>query len=288
MDFKEIIEINNKKYIQPYLDANDEVAFINAVKFPARINLNGSIDTIKLYEYQEAFFLNLHLNDHNVVIKCRQGGYTTLIALHIIYELYNAYSNNNEYPGKFMYVAPNMGIAEELKKRINALVRFCHNKENFHRFVALNVLYATENNYMEKLCGQVVKEAFIDEFAFMKNPCELISGISTYTNKITLISSYGDKMDEKKIEKVKNYMESLYKERKEDYSYTETHWWEVPYFNKNLMWKKLEAEPIIDDEGNVKYDKEAWDKRIADGWIPTSEKYEQLIKIGVKEKELLN
>ena len=58
-------------------------------------------------------------------------------------------------------------------------------------------------------------------------------------------------------------------------------WYQDPRYNKFLEWyrKKKDGEtefykePVLDKEGNVKYDNEHWDKMIKDGWKPRSPWY---------------
>lgn len=58
-------------------------------------------------------------------------------------------------------------------------------------------------------------------------------------------------------------------------------WYQDPRYNKRLEWTRrgkdgeteFYKEPLLDSDGNVKYDNEHWDKMIEDGWKPRSPWY---------------
>lgn len=61
----------------------------------------------------------------------------------------------------------------------------------------------------------------------------------------------------------------------------ELKWYQDPRYNKRLEWYRKNKdgemefykEPLLDKEGNIKYDNEHWDKMIEDGWKPRSPWY---------------
>ena len=64
-------------------------------------------------------------------------------------------------------------------------------------------------------------------------------------------------------------------------------WYQDPRYNKNLKWyKKIKStgeikwieEPVIDNEGSVKYDEQHWEDLVHDGWTPTSPWYVEMCK----------
>ena len=290
MDFKKLAAENERKYVKPYVHAENEIDFINTMKFQSIPGDPSKI--IKVYEYQENFILNLNKYDFNVVVKARQCGYTTMYALHMIYNLFCYFFSDkdgkDDIPPTYFCVSTSGAAAEELKRKVEYFAsKIC--SKDFLLFVKKQVTYASQGNYIPKLCGKVITEALLDEAVFFDNPFEVLYNVSAYTNRVTMMTSYGDEKDEEKFQDLlKKLFERLYKDKKDSYSYTETHWWECPKYNKNLMWMKVEAEPIIDKEGNVAYNKEAWDKRIKEGWIATSKDIEILGGMGIKDNELLN
>lgn len=62
----------------------------------------------------------------------------------------------------------------------------------------------------------------------------------------------------------------------------EMKWYQDPRYNKFLEWTKkneengeisIEKEKYLDDEGNIAYDQEHWEKMISDNWLPRSPWY---------------
>ena len=58
-------------------------------------------------------------------------------------------------------------------------------------------------------------------------------------------------------------------------------WYQDPRYNKHLQWYRKNnegqtefyKEPLLDKEGNIKYDNEHWEKMVEDGWKPRSPWY---------------
>ena len=64
-------------------------------------------------------------------------------------------------------------------------------------------------------------------------------------------------------------------------------WYQDPRFNKYLVWKKknedtgeweYDQDPIVDDEGSVKYDEERWARLEHNGWKPSAPWYDEMCK----------
>ena len=62
-------------------------------------------------------------------------------------------------------------------------------------------------------------------------------------------------------------------------------WYQDPRYNRGLPWHKknsangddmVDADKIIDEQKNIKYDKEIWEGLIKDRWKPTSAWYENM------------
>jgi len=62
----------------------------------------------------------------------------------------------------------------------------------------------------------------------------------------------------------------------------EMKWYQDPRYNKFLEWTKkdpetgeviIEKEPVLDKEGNIKYNEEHWEEKVKDGWLPRSPWY---------------
>jgi len=64
-------------------------------------------------------------------------------------------------------------------------------------------------------------------------------------------------------------------------------WYQDPRFNKYLVWKKkneetgewmFDQDPIVDEEGGIKYDEERWARLEHDGWTPDAPWYDEMCK----------
>ena len=272
MNLKKKIEENEKKYIKPYIEANEEIDFINSHGFLSR---GFPRVPIKLTEYQEEYLVNIRTHKVCTYAKCRQCGMTTLWLLHQVYELHKQGSQSKP---KVLYVAPNTRLAEEAKDMFK---EYC-SKVNLV-FREQDATFIPASSVIEKTCSKRFDEILFDDFTFAKTYGDVIHALlATQPRNITLMTCGGEDLA---IEKLVNEISKS----ENDVSVNEIHWWECPKFNKNLSWKKIEVEPIIDSEGNVKYNKEAWNKRIEEGWIPTSPVFEKLITcLGGNEDEYLN
>ncbi len=279
-----------EKNVKPYEYARDEINSINLFG----IKLPGIKKPFKLYEYQENFILQKYLHKNVVVVKCRRSGYTTVYVLHMLYKLYGSFNMDEpENIGNFLYVSENEGMNKSVNELISYIIsntELFSDLDGFRKYVKRHIIFTTPNRMLTSMCSHAFQEAFFDEFAFymgdfstlveMTAPSIIPNGTSTF------VTSLPDKDKCHDIDTIRRLFKQGY-----DVSIISTKWFEVPAFNKNLMWKKIILEPTIDDEGNVKYDKEAWEKKIADGWIPTSpavEKIETMFDDKSLKSELLN
>ena len=284
------------KYVRPYSNVSREISIINSLN----ANVRGS-KPIKLCDYQEEFLFHLHEGKNVVVYKTRQSGYTTLTLLHILYILHIEFCTNSyKCHSQILYVAPNGAMKDDAKNKLKELVMSCTlgNCEDFLKEILKHVTFTTYNR-VDTLCGKCFDFAFYDEFAFASQNdftdfvnCAYatmqrdrkVSDHLPPAGTSAFVSSFSDENEES----AKKMVEKLLSDNT---VLMETHWYEVPELSKNLVWKKYEVEPTIDKEGHVKYDKERWAQRIADGWIPTSPKFENLCELLGEEKakiELLN
>ena len=278
-----MIHENEEKYVKPYVDTLHEINNINGM-FLSSYKVSREI--IKLREYQEEFLLNLHTHKINVVVKCRQIGMTTTWLLHVLYEL-KKHVEENPYdtPQTYMYVAPNNNLAKCTQQICDYYeAQMFKGNKTLHKIYKDNVIFTSESNCHEKMCSRVISEVIFDEFIFFKHydiiECLLGMGV----RNIVFLTSFKDDESESSINKFLGKFKSTL-----DVHYTNIHWWECSVFNKNLMWKKIEVEPTIDKEGNVKYDKERWDRMIKEGWIPTSKTFEEITgMLGINKNEFFN
>ena len=284
--------------VKPYTNVSRELEFIK------QLNLTTpSGKKIKFTEYQEEFLFHIHEGKNVVVYKTRQSGYTTMMLLHILYVLYEEYCRNgHNCKSNVLYVTANAAMKEDVKRRLMEIIQ--NNTLSYSSGFAIELrkhITFTTYSRIDALCGKCFDYVFYDEFAFAEPSlfldffecayagmaaCRTPENYCPPTGKSVMVTSLNEKNEEKIMRTISELGENL-----GSFEYMNTHWYEVPTMNQNLVWKKYEVEPTIDEEGNVRYDKERWEKRLKDGWIPTSPKYEKLCEILGDDKaktELLN
>ena len=81
------------------------------------------------------------------------------------------------------------------------------------------------------------------------------------------------------------YMQALSHEN--NFVAVQFRWYQDPRFNRNLRWYKKNEEtnetkwdddPVIEEDGSIKYDEERWERLVHDGFTPTSPWYEDMCK----------
>lgn len=291
MNIQKKIEENLAKYVTPYVDVTKEISDINANGF---LSYDSDKKEIKLYDCQEEYLLNNRLNTITLVLKCRRSGITTAWLLHVLHELleYKANADAGKKVDKpyFLYVTNTNNYAHETRKMFYFYLDSLTNSKDFYKLCQECVVFTYESGCPDKVCGRIVTEAMFDECVFFKNyEDNLMCLLSTMVKHITLASSIANDEQEAKMENIRKNLCYHFENKEGCYTYMEVHWWECPVFNKNLVWKKIEVEPVIDKDGNIAYNKERWEQKIKEGWIPTSEVFEQhAMLLGNKTKELLN
>ena len=304
MDWEKIAQERDNLYVRPYANTGREVMWIN------RLNLETCGTTFKTMEYQEEFLLQTHLGKNVVIYKSRQAGYTTIFLLHMIYILNNEFAMfGGKCQSNILYAAPNSQMCEWAKTRLKEIIAktTLGNGRSLSQEIMRHITFAPFSR-VEALCSKVFDYEFYDEFSFGEKFIEFLEcayptmmrddsrkdDVMAYNpprGTMVFASSFNTDTQDKAKQELWNFINKAGLGKDDETTIMETHWYEVPYYNKNLVWKKYQVEPTIDKEGNVRYNKERWDKMIADGWIPTSPKYEKLSEICGQEKveiELLN
>ena len=126
----------------------------------------------------------------------------------------------------------------------------------------------------------------LDEAAFIED------GISVYTTAAATMASNPNSRTV--IVSTPNGMDALYYNiyrqalaHENNFTAVQFRWYQDPRFNKYLVWKRKNEEsgewdydqdPIVDNEGSVKYDEERWAKLEHDGWKPESPWYSDMCK----------
>lgn len=300
MDWGKIAKEMADKYVKPYGNTGREVSWINSLNFETCGNM------FKTREYQEELLFHLYSGKNVVIYKTRQAGYTTMFLLHMIYILNNEFAMfGGKCQSNFLYAAPNTQMCECAKQRAKQIIETTTlgNGRSLCQEVMKHISFVPFSR-IDTLCGRVFDYEFYDEFAFSEKLTEFFNcayptmlrgesqdndKISTHPPKGTAV--FASSFSPENEYKSKMEITTLLRNVLDNTEFIETHWYEVPYYNKNLVWKKYQVEPTIDKEGNVRYDKERWKKMLDDGWIPTSPQYEKLTELFGQEKaesELLN
>jgi hypothetical protein len=121
-----------------------------------------------------------------------------------------------------------------------------------------------------------------DEAAFIEN------GKDVYASAIPTVSTGGKVV----MVSTPNGKDQLYYEtcrlaelkgtdRWNNFELVKMKWYQDPRYNKHLQWYRKNnegqtefyKEPLLDKEGNIKYDNEHWEKMVEDGWKPRSPWY---------------
>jgi hypothetical protein len=131
-----------------------------------------------------------------------------------------------------------------------------------------------------------VSVLILDEAAFIEEgPSVYATASATMAsnpNSKTVMVSTPNGMDELYY---KTYRQAL--DHENNFTAVQFRWYQDPRFNKNLKWTKkndktgeemVDTDPIIDDEGGVKYDEKRWEKLERAGWKPTSPWYEEMCR----------
>lgn len=286
MNLKKKIRENEEKYVKPYVDSAMEIEFINNSGFQT---FDKQRNKIKLYGYQEEFLVNLHTTKVNFVLKCRMCGITTAWLLHVIHVL-SKYRGSFETAPTFMYVTTSNECAKYAKDMMKFYIEtgMCGDL-SLYSLCNKHVIFTCERSCRDKMCGTIISEVLFDECNFFENYMDILDCLmGAGVKNVTLSTSIKDDGDKEKFNKgVGTILEKM--KNCDSVRYTEVHWWECPVFNKNLVWKKIEVEPTIDKEGNVEYNKERWEQKIKDGWMPTSAEFEYISSLlGDNSNELLN
>ena len=127
-----------------------------------------------------------------------------------------------------------------------------------------------------------VQWLILDEAAFIEN------GKDVYASAIPTVSTGGHVI----MISTPNGKDQLYYEtcrlaelkgtdRWNNFELVKMKWYQDPRYNKHLQWYRKNndgqtefyKEPLLDKEGNIKYDNEHWEKMVEDGWKPRSPWY---------------
>jgi hypothetical protein len=263
-----------------------------------------------LFPKQREYLLNLSENTHNITVKPRQSGFSTVTCAKIACEMA---LGDSDSPVTALIITNQMKMAQEdLAKVKNFLLQlprwfFGQNyfsedpkdprltKTIFTRCTLQELYLPNGANLHARSSGPNASRGisstnilFVDEAAFVNNGPEVFSAAirttATVKNKLVCVVSTPNGMDELYFGIYDNALKG-----KNNYKITELKWYHDPRFNRNLKWykeilkkdengeeykdKKWITEETIDSAGHIKYDPEKWKGLEGKGYKPYNEWY---------------
>ena len=257
---------------------------------------------------QRAFLKALSENRNVVAIKPRQCGITTLSSAWVTAQCVFA---SKDAPETVLCIANKLEQAQEIIIKIRDFL------EQVPRWMWGNEYFSPDPNSEKNTKSIFIKDAkgeiklfngcrviarasgpnasrgisavsclILDEAAFIED------GVAAFTTAAATMASNPN--SKTVMVSTPNGMDALYYNtyrqalaHENNFVAVQFRWYQDPRFNKYLVWKKkndetgewdYEIDPIIDDEGGVKYDEERWAKLEHDGWKPDSPWYQEMCK----------
>ena len=257
---------------------------------------------------QRAFLKALSENRNVVAIKPRQCGITTLSSAWVTAQCVFA---SKDAPETVLCIANKLEQAQEIIIKIRDFL------EQVPRWMWGNEYFSPDPNSEKNTKSIFLKDAkgeiklfngcrviarasgpnasrgisavsclILDEAAFIED------GVAAFTTAAATMASNPN--SKTVMVSTPNGMDALYYNtyrqalaHENNFVAVQFRWYQDPRFNKYLVWKKkndetgewdYETDPIIDDDGGVKYDEERWAKLEHDGWKPDSPWYQEMCK----------
>ena len=301
-DYKQI----QQDYAMCYADKS-RIAFIE--KYLSTFNaIKGKKTQFHCFPRQRAFLRALAENRNVVAIKPRQCGITTLSSAWVTAQCAFA---SKDSPETVLCIANKLEQAQEIIIKIRDFL------EQVPRWIWGSEYFSPDPNSEKNIKSIFVKDAkgelklfngcrviarasgpnaargisavsvlILDEAAFIEEGVAVFTTaaatMASNPNSKTVMVSTPNGRDELYYN---TYRQAL--SRENNFVAVQFRWYQDPRFNKFLVWKKknedtgewmYNQDPIIDDEGSVKYDEERWAELEHKGWKPTAPWYEDMCK----------
>ena len=301
-DFKQL----KQNYALAYADKS-RITFIET--YLSTFNATkGKKTQFHCFPRQKAFLRALAENRNVVAIKPRQCGITTLSSAWVTGQCVFA---SKDSPETVLCIANKLEQAQEIIIKIRDFL------EQVPRWMWGNEYFSPDPNSEKNTKSIFLKDAkgelklfngcriiarasgpnasrgisavsvlILDEAAFIEE------GVAAFTTAAATMASNPN--SKTVMVSTPNGMDALYYNtyrqalaHENNFTAVQFRWYQDPRFNKYLVWKKKNEEngewmydedPIIDDEGGIKYDEERWAKLEHDGWKPDSPWYEEMCK----------
>ena len=301
-DYKQI----KQDYAMCYADKS-RIAFIE--KYLSTFNaIKGKKTQFHCFPRQRAFLRALAENRNVVAIKPRQCGITTLSSAWVTAQCAFA---SKDSPETVLCIANKLEQAQEIIIKIRDFL------EQVPRWIWGSEYFSPDPNSEKNIKSIFVKDAkgelklfngcrviarasgpnaargisavsvlILDEAAFIEEGVAVFTTaaatMASNPNSKTVMVSTPNGRDELYYN---TYRQAL--SRENNFVAVQFRWYQDPRFNKFLVRKKknedtgewmYDQDPIIDDEGSIKYDEERWAELEHKGWKPTAPWYEDMCK----------
>ena len=301
-DFKEL----QKDYALCYADKS-RITFIE--KYLSTFNaVKGKKTQFHCFPRQRAFLEALAENRNVVAIKPRQCGITTLSSAWVTAQCVFA---SKDSPETVLCIANKLEQAQEIIIKIRDFL------EQVPRWMWGSEYFSPDPNSEKNLKSIFLKDAkgelklfngcriiarasgpnaargisavsclILDEAAFIEE------GVAAFTTAAATMASNPNAKTV--MVSTPNGMDALYYNtyrqalaHENNFVAVQFRWYQDPRFNPYLVWRRkneetgeweFDQDPIIDNEGGVKYDEPRWAKLEHDGWKPNSPWYEEMCK----------
>jgi len=295
-----------KDYAICYSDKS-RITFIE--KYFSTFNaMKGKKTQFHCFPRQKAFLKALAENNNVVAIKPRQCGITTLSSAWVAAQCVFA---SKDAPETILCIANKLDQANEIILKVRDFL------EQVPRWMWGQEYFSIDQNSEKNTKSIFIKDAkselklfngcriiarasgpnasrgisavsvlILDEAAFIEE------GVAAFTTAAATMASNPN--SKTVMVSTPNGMDALYYNtyrqalaHENNFVAVQFRWYQDPRFNKYLVWKKknndtgewlYDEDPIIDDDGSVKYDEERWAKLERDGWKPDSPWYDDMCK----------
>lgn len=256
-----------------------------------------------LFPRQKAFLESLAENKASIAIKPRQAGITTVSAAWITGQIVYA---DDDSPETILCIGNKLDLANQMvtkirefllqvpryywgedyyspnpKAEVNKRSIFVKDsKSELELFNGCHV-YARSSGENAARGISAVSILIFDEAAFIENAMAVYSSAVAATSsvpnaKIIMVSTPNGRDPLY----YNTYRQAIAKEN--NYNAVEFRWYQDPRYNKFLEWHRkdpktgeltIEKEPVLNKEGDIRYDEIHWDDMIRKGWVPRSPWY---------------
>ena len=295
-----------EQYTKGYSDKT-RIYFIEHVLYTFNA-AKGKKTPFMLFPRQKAFLKSLAENKASIAIKPRQAGITTVSAAWITGQI--AYADEDS-PETILCIGNKLDLANQMVTKIREFLlqvprwywgdefyspdpkaeankRSIFVKDSKSELELFNGCHVYARSSGENAARGIsaVSILIFDEAAFIENAMSVYSSAVAATSsvpnaKIIMVSTPNGRDPLYYT----TYRQALAKEN--NYNAVEFRWYQDPRYNKFLEWHRknpetgedeITKEPILNNEGDIRYDEEHWNDMLHKGYIPRSPWYKTMVQ----------